>query len=98
MLLSLTHLLVAADPTPEQLAKVRGDLRSPDVAVRKKAIESLIHSDLSPHLFPEMAATLKDADGDVRSVAATAVGNLGAKAEPAIPALVAQLGKDDTKE
>jgi len=66
--------------------------------VRKKAIESLIHSDLSAHLFPEMAATLKDSDGEVRSVAATAVGNLGAKAEPAVPALIAQLNSDKTKE
>jgi HEAT repeat protein len=91
-------VLLAVNPSPEQLAKARADLTSSKVEVRKKAIESLIHSDLSEHLFPEMAATLKDADGDVRSIAATAVGNLGAKAEPAIPALVAQLGNDKTKE
>lgn len=94
----LAVFAVAADPSPEQLAKVRGDLKSPTVAVRKKAIEGLIHSDLSAHLVPEMRATLTDPDGEVRSVAATAVGNLGAKAEPAIPALVAQLGTDTTKE
>jgi len=89
---------IAADPTPEQRAKARADLTSPKLEVRKKAIEGLIHSDLSAHLFPEMAAMLKDADGEVRSIAATAVGNLGAKAEPAIPALIAQLENDKTKE
>ncbi|MFO0804513.1 MAG: HEAT repeat domain-containing protein [Gemmataceae bacterium] len=91
-------LAFAPEPSAERLAKARADLKSADVAVRKKAIESLIHSDLSEHLFPEMVATLKDANGEVRSVAATAIGNLGVKSESAIPALVAQLQKDDTKE
>ena len=58
----------------------------------------LIHSDLSAHLFREMQSGLKDKDGEVRSIAATAIGNLGAKAEPAIPALIAQLEKDIYKE
>jgi HEAT repeat protein len=94
----LSVLVVAADPTPEQLARVRNDLASNVVAVRRKAIQELIHSDLSAHLFPQMQAALKDPDGEVRATAATAIGNLGAKAEPAIPALIAQLGKDGTKE
>jgi HEAT repeat protein len=95
-------LLVAfapgADPTPEQLAKTRRDLASTDVKVRRETIKHLIHSDQSAHLLPEMRALLKDPDGEVRSTAATAVGNLGAKAEDAIPALIAQLEKDTFKE
>jgi len=97
-LLLATTFALAPEPSAERLAKARADLKAADVTVRKKAIESLIHSDLSEHLFPEMAATLQDANGEVRSAAATAVGNLGAIAEPALPALVKQLQKDDTKE
>ena len=100
MILSLVAftILFAEEPSPEKMAKARADLASSQLLVRMKAIESLIHSDLSAHLYPEMAAMLKDADGDVRSIAATAVGNLGARAEPSIAALVAQLGGDKTKE
>jgi HEAT repeat protein len=94
----LTVFALGADPTPEQLARARRDLASTDVAVRRAAIGNLIHSDLSAHLFPEMRAALKDADGEVRATAATAVGNLGAKAEAAIPELIAQLEKDTVKE
>jgi HEAT repeat protein len=94
----LLALAVGAEPKPEDLAKARRDLASTDVAVRREAIKHLIHSDLSPHMLPEMRAALKDADGEVRSTAATAIGNLGAKAEAAIPALVAQLEKDAAKE
>ena len=94
----LAALAVGADPTPEQLAKARGELASTDVAVRREAVKHLIHSDLSVHLIPEMRAGLKDADGEVRAVAATAVGNLGAKAGAAVPALIAQLEKDTFKE
>ncbi len=95
----LTMMIVAAaEPTPEQLAKARADLKSSTVEVRRTAIKALIHSELSALLAAEMQATLKDPDGEVRSAGATAVGNLGAKAEPAIPALIAQLGKDDFKE
>ena len=94
----LAVLSLGADPKPEQLAKVRGDLTSTNVEVRRRAMSGLIHSDLSSFLFPEMQAGLKDTDGEVRSIAATAIGNLGAKAEPAIPALIAQIGKDTNKE
>ena len=94
----LAALAVGADPTSEQLAKARGELASTDVAVRREAVKHLIHSDLSVHLIPEMRAALKDADGEVRAVAATAVGNLGAKAEAAVPTLIAQLEKDTFKE
>jgi HEAT repeat protein len=94
----LAIVAFGADPKPEQLAKVRGDLMSTNVEVRRKAMSDLIHSDLAAFLFPEMQAGLKDADGEVRSISATAIGNLGAKAEPAIPALIAQMGKDSNKE
>jgi len=91
-------LAAPAEPKVEQLAKVRADLASPTVDVRRAAMKKLIHSDLSDHLVPEIQSGLKDADGEVRSTAATAVGNLGTKAESAIPLLVAQLGKDEFKE
>jgi HEAT repeat protein len=94
----LAVVAIGADPKPEQLAKVRGDLTSTNVEVRRKTMSELIHSELSSFLFMEMQAGLKDTDGEVRSIAATAIGNLGAKAEPAISALIAQMGKDTTKE
>ncbi|MCE9561492.1 MAG: HEAT repeat domain-containing protein [Planctomycetes bacterium] len=94
----LAVFAVAADPKPEQLAKARADLKSEKVEVRREAMKHLIHSDLSIHLFPEMAAGLKDPDDEVRSVAATAIGNLGQKSEAAIPALIAQMEKDKFKE
>jgi HEAT repeat protein len=94
----LALLALGADPKPEELAKARGELASPDAAARRIAVMALIHSDLSAALFPELRAALKDGDAEVRSTAATAVGNLGAKAEPAVPALVAQLEKDSAKE
>jgi HEAT repeat protein len=88
----------AADPAPEQLDKARADLKSTNVEVRREAIAHLIHSDLSAHLVPEMREMLKDNDGEVRATAATAVGNLGAKGAPAVPAIIAQLEKDTVKE
>jgi HEAT repeat protein len=99
LFLSLLGLVaLGADPKPEQLAKIRGDLTSSNVEVRRTAMKELIHSDFSAFLFPEMQTGLKDADGEVRSIAATAIGNLGAKAETAIPILIAQMEKDGNKE
>ena len=92
---------MAADPKPsaeERIAKVKTDLKSEDAAVRKSAIGSLVHSDLSSKMLVEMRATLSDRDGDVRAVAATATGNLGAAAIPAVPQLIAQLKSDSVKE
>jgi len=91
----------AAEPTgtvAQRLAKTRTDLKSEDVAVRKAAIGGLVHSDLSSMLAAEIQATLNDRDGEIRSVAATATGNLGATAVPAIPQLVKQLKNDPVKE
>ncbi|MFN0197954.1 MAG: HEAT repeat domain-containing protein [Planctomycetaceae bacterium] len=82
----------------ERIAATRLDLKHPDAAVRLKAIGTLIHSDISEQLFPEMRSCLADADGMVRSTAATAIGNLGTIAVPAIPDLVQQLQKDKVKE
>lgn len=92
---------MAADPKPsaeERIAKVKTDLKSEDAAVRKSAIGSLVHSDISSKMLVEMRATLSDRDGDVRAVAATATGNLGAAAIPAVPQLIAQLKSDSVKE
>src|SRR5262249_45681745 len=98
---SMSLIIVAAigaEPDPALIAQARADLKSPSVEVRRKVIKELIHSDLSAHLLPNMEELLKDPDGEVRSTAATAIGNLGAKSETALPALIAQLEKDTFKE
>lgn len=82
----------------QRAAKTKADLKSEDPKVRLAAIGSLIHSDLSPQMLAEMRAALNDRDGEVRSTAATAVGNLGEAAVPAIPQLIAQLKGDTVKE
>ncbi len=92
---------MAAEPAAsadERIVKVRTDLKSPDSAIRKTAIGSLVHSDISPKLLAEMRTALDDRDGEVRSVAATATGNLGAAAIPAVPQLIKQLKSDPVKE
>jgi HEAT repeat protein len=91
----------AAEPTKsaeERIAKVRADLKSAEVAVRQSAIGSLVHSDISPKLLAEMRTALDDRDGAVRSTAATAIGNLGTAAVPAVPQLILGLKKDPVKE
>lgn len=87
-----------AKSADERIAKVRADLKSVDVAVRQSAIGSLVHSDISPKLLAEMRVALNDRDGAVRSTAATAIGNLGAAAIPAVPQLISGLKKDPVKE
>lgn len=89
---------LGAEVKPAQLDQARKELKDNSVEVRRATIKKLIHSDLSDHLFPEMQLCLKDSDDDVRAIAATAIGNLGAKAESAIPALISQLTKDTFKE
>lgn len=87
-----------AKSADERIAKVRADLKSDDAAVRQSAIGSLVHSDISPKLLAEMRVALDDRDGAVRSTAATAIGNLGAAAVPAVPQLISGLKKDPVKE
>lgn len=97
--MTLATTVHGANPTQaDRLAKVRTELKSTAVDVRRAAIKSLIHSDLSEKLREEMQAALKDDDGEVRSTAATALGNLGTGAQPAVPGLVAQLQGDTVKE
>ncbi len=87
-----------AGTVAERLAKTRTEVKSPDAAVRKAAVGSLVHSDLSEMMAAEIHAALADKDGEVRAVAATASGNLGKASVPAIPALVKQLKSDPVKE
>jgi HEAT repeat protein len=96
-----TGLLPAADKPEDKAArleKARAGLKSADVEVRRKTLGSLNHSDLSDSLINEMLGMLKDRDGEVRSMAATAVGNHGEAALPGVPALIAQLKDDSHKE
>ncbi len=97
---AVSHLRAddTAGSAEERIAKVKADLKSGDVVVRQKAIGSLVHSDISSKLMAEMQEALSDRDGAVRSVAATAIGNLGAQAVPVIPKLAAQLKSDTFKE
>jgi HEAT repeat protein len=87
-----------ADSSSEQLAKTRKDLQSSTVELRRTAIKSLVHSELSAKLRDEIQAALKDSDAEVRATAATAIGNLGEAASPAVPALITQLQADASKE
>lgn len=99
--LAWQSIAVAAEPAgsvSERLAKTREDLKNSDPVVRRKAIGSLVHSDLSEMLATEMHAALNDRDGEVRTLAATATGNLGAGSVPAIPQLLKQLKSDSVKE
>src|SRR6516162_9397093 len=79
----------AEDSAEQKIARTQADLKSSDVAVRRSAIGSLVHSDISPKMLAEMRASLDDADGTVRSTAATCIGNLGASAVPAVSQLIA---------
>lgn len=100
-IVAVIPLLLAADKAgtkEERLKKTRADLTSEKVEVRQATIGGLIHSDLSDSLRPEMQAALKDKDWKVREAAATAVGNLGALAVPAVPDLLEQLAKDPEKQ
>jgi HEAT repeat protein len=94
-------LLQAADKHDDKAArleKTRAGLKSDDVEVRRKTLGSLNHSDISDALIKEMLEMLKDKDGEVRSMAATAVGTHGQAALPGVPALIAQLKGDRHKE
>src|SRR5258708_4998034 len=96
-----TALLPAADKADDKAARLenaRAGLKSADVEVRRKTLGSLNHSDLSDTLLKEMLELFKDSDGEVRSMAATAVGNHGEAALPGVPALIAQLKGDKHKE
>jgi HEAT repeat protein len=82
----------------ERIDKVRTDLKNPRAEIRRAAILSLVHSDLSAALREEIQEALKDKDAEVRATAATAAGNLGAGAVMAVPALISQLQDDPSKE
>ena len=83
---------------PEGLEKARADLKSPQVEIRRAAIRSLVHSDLSAPLREEIQQALKDEDAEVRATAATATGNLGAAAVPAVLLLIDRMRNDSSKE
>lgn len=88
----------AKSPSPERLEKTRAELKSGQAEVRRAAILSLVHSDLSMALRAEIQQALKDSDAEVRATAATATGNLGAAATAAVPDLIHQLKNDPSKE
>ena len=99
-LLTAAFLQAADKPDDKatRLEKARAGLKSKDVEVRRQTLGSLNHSDLSEALMPDMLELLKDDDGEVRSMAATAVGTHGELALPGVPALIAQLKGDGHKE
>jgi HEAT repeat protein len=95
---SSAHANAATATAEQRIEKVKADLKSADPLVRQAAIGSLVHSDISAKLLAEMRTALDDRDGGVRATAATAIGNVGAVAIPAIGQLVAQLKSDSVKE
>jgi HEAT repeat protein len=88
----------AASVKQQRMEKLRTDLTSSQVEARRGAIRALVHSDLSESLREDIQNALKDPDADVRTTAATAIGNLGAAAVPAVPALIGQMQNDSSKE
>ncbi len=96
--IALSQAADKPDDKAARLEKARADLKSTEVELRRKTLGSLNHSDLSDSLIKEMLALLKDSDGEVRSMAATAVGTHGAAALPGLHALIAQLKGDTHKE
>lgn len=94
--------LKAADKktgTPEErAAKVRTDLKSTDVAVRRAAIQTLTHNEITKTLMPEVHAALDDSDAVVREWAATVAGPEGTLALPLVPQLIVQLEQDKEKK
>jgi hypothetical protein len=54
-----------AGTTEQRIAQVKADLKSEDPLVRRSAIGSLIHSDISSMMLDEMRAALGDRDGEV---------------------------------
>jgi HEAT repeat protein len=82
----------------ERMTKIRADLKSTHVEVRRAAIRALVHSDISELLREDMQAALADSDAEMRATAATAIGNLGSAAVPALPALIGQMQNDSSKE
>ena len=91
---------VQKDPPAKlkRMAQIRADLKSSQAEVRRVAIRSLVHADVSEPLREEIQAALADSDAEVRATAATATGNLGAAAVSAVPALIALMQGDSSKE
>lgn len=85
--------------TPEErAAKVRADLKSKDVEVRRAAIQTLTHNEITKTLMPEVHAALDDSDAVVREWAATVAGPEGELALPLVPQLIVQLEQDQEKK
>ena len=87
---------------PAALQPLRDGLRHSDPIVRRESLRSLgkltERAPLEPAtVTPLLIASMKDADGTVRAVAATYLGIIHAAPERAIPALVAGL-QDDNPE
>lgn len=93
-----TNAAEPAGAAEARIAKVKADLKNADPKVRQAAIGSLVHSDISSKCLVEMRMALDDRDGAVRSTAATAIGNLGAAAVPAVPQLISTLKSDPFQE
>jgi lysophospholipase L1-like esterase len=71
-------------------------LADPKEAVRAAAARALARIELKAEDVPELVAALGSADSYVVAFAAWSLGNLGAAAERAVPALAQTLSRDDT--
>jgi HEAT repeat protein len=73
------------------------DLRSADVAVRRRAVQTLFEArPADPMVVTALADALSDADGEVRRAAARTLGVLGTPARDVIPRLEQTLRDSDT--
>ncbi len=82
----------------ERRAQMEAAFNSPDAAVRRIAVRSLPHNDVAPLLMPQLQASLKDVDPEVREWAATVLGPQGVASEGAVAQLILQLKNDPEKK
>lgn len=80
-----------ADPTPENLEKLRGLVDDPEPRVRVTAVHALVQLQV-PEAGELAARHLTDPDGFVRATAAKLVADVGDPAH--VPALVARIRED----
>ena len=84
---------------PDAFQPLRDGLRSDDAIVRRESLRSIgklrERAPLDPAaVTPLLLASLRDADGAVRAVAATYLGIVGGSADQAVPALATGLSDD----
>ena len=85
--------------TRAALQAITEAMRSPNKAVRLKAVGQLVHfsggEDAKVEVLPALRRAMHDAEPEVRAVACTATGNMEARAADAVPELAGLLHDRD---